>query len=69
MIFIKPTIIRDAATMQQLSSRKYNMIRAEQLAQQEDGIALMPFTDQPVINEDPAAIELPKPLERLCRRA
>ena len=63
MIFIKPTIIRDAATMQQLSSRKYNMIRAEQLAQQEDGIALMPFTDQPVINEDPAAIELPKPLK------
>ena len=63
MIFIKPTIIRDAATMQQLSSKKYNMIRAEQLAQQEDGIALMPFTDQPVINEDPAAIELPKPLK------
>ena len=63
MIFIKPTIIRDAATMQQLSSKKYNMIRAEQLAQQEDGISLMPFTDQPVINEDPAAIELPKPLK------
>lgn len=63
MIFIKPTIIRDAATMQNLSSKKYNMIRAEQLAQQEDGIALMPFTDQPVISEDPADIKLPKSLQ------
>lgn len=63
MIFIKPTIIRDAATMQQLSSRKYNMIRAEQLSQREDGISLMPFTDQPVINEDPADIKLPKSLQ------
>lgn len=62
MIFIKPTIIRDAATMQQLSSSKYNMMRAEQLAQQEDGISLMPFTDQPVIKEV-QDLKLPKSLK------
>lgn len=63
MIFIKPTIIRDAATMRNLSSSKYNMIRAEQLLQQEDGIALMPFTDQPVLAERPTEMELPKSLK------
>jgi len=63
MIFIKPRIIRDAATMRHLSSSKYNMIRAEQLAQQEDGIALMPFTDQPLLPEQEAELELPKSLK------
>jgi len=63
MIFIKPTIIRDAATMRNLSSSKYNMIRAEQLAQQEDGIALMPFTDQPMLEERTEEMELPKSLK------
>jgi general secretion pathway protein D len=63
MIFIKPTIIRDAATMRNLSSSKYNLIRAEQLLQQEDGIALMPYTDQPVLAEKPVHIELPKQLK------
>lgn len=63
MIFIKPRIIRDAATMRNLSSSKYNMIRAEQLAQQEDGIALMPFTDQPVLPEQETQFELPKSLK------
>jgi len=63
MIFIKPRIIRDAATMRNLSSSKYDMIRAEQLAQQEDGIALMPFTDQPLLPEQEVQFELPKSLK------
>jgi len=60
MIFIKPTIIRDAATMSQLSSRKYNAIRAQQLAEREDGIALMPYTQAPVLK----AVELPSKLQK-----
>ncbi|MDP2561931.1 type II secretion system secretin GspD [Psychrobium sp. 1_MG-2023] len=63
MIFIKPTIIRDAATMSSLSSRKYNMIRAVQLEQQDDGISLMPFTDQPMLNQLDKPVELPKTLQ------
>ncbi|NRA54827.1 MAG: type II secretion system secretin GspD [Gammaproteobacteria bacterium] len=59
MIFIKPTIIRDAATMSRLSARKYNAIRAQQLAERENGIALMPYTDSPVLEP----VELPKSLQ------
>ncbi|SDK14846.1 type II secretion system protein D (GspD) [Ferrimonas sediminum] len=51
MIFIKPTIIRDGVTMNGLSGRKYNYIRAEQLAQDEEGVALMPYTNVPVLPE------------------
>ncbi|TKB47640.1 type II secretion system protein GspD [Ferrimonas sediminicola] len=51
MIFIKPTIIRDGVTMNGLSGRKYNYIRAAQLAQEEEGVALMPNTSVPVLPE------------------
>ncbi|WP_028109409.1 type II secretion system secretin GspD [Ferrimonas futtsuensis] len=51
MIFIKPTIIRDGVTMNGLSGRKYNYIRAAQLAQDEEGVALMPNTSVPVLPE------------------
>lgn len=64
MIFIKPTILRDAATMHNLSSSKYNYIRAVQLEQQEEGISLMPLTDQPVLDELGKKIELPKSLKQ-----
>lgn len=63
MIFIKPRIIRDAATMRNLSSSKYNLIRAEQLTQQDDGISLMPYTDQPVLEEQTNGLILPKELK------
>ncbi|WP_432460321.1 type II secretion system secretin GspD [Agarivorans sp. QJM3NY_25] len=51
MIFIRPTIIRDAATMQNISSRKYSQIRAQQLLREELGVALMPETKVPVLPE------------------
>jgi general secretion pathway protein D len=59
MIFIKPTIIRDAATMSRLSARKYNLIRARQLDELDNGIALMPYTSSPVLEP----MELPKKLQ------
>ncbi|QUM82514.1 type II secretion system secretin GspD [Moritella sp. 5] len=49
MIFIKPTIIRDNASIRGISNRKYSLMRANQLLQQEKGVALMPFTDVPVL--------------------
>ncbi|RJG51621.1 type II secretion system secretin GspD [Motilimonas pumila] len=51
MIFIRPTIIRDSNKMASLSSRKYSLMRAVQLSQQEDGVNLMPNTDVPVLPE------------------
>ncbi|MDX2321775.1 MAG: type II secretion system secretin GspD [Moritella sp.] len=49
MVFIKPTIIRDNASIRGVSNRKYSLMRAYQLMQQEDGVALMPYTDVPVL--------------------
>ncbi|MGQ4276525.1 type II secretion system secretin GspD [Pseudidiomarina sp. E22-M8] len=51
MIFLRPTIVRDNATAQGLSSRKYNYMRAQQLKRNDDGISLMPNTDTPVLSE------------------
>jgi len=49
MVFIKATIIRDNASIRGVSNRKYSLMRAHQLLQQEDGVALMPFTDVPLL--------------------
>jgi len=49
MIFIKPTIIRDNASIRGISNRKYSIMRANQLLQQEKGVALMPNADIPLL--------------------
>ena len=49
MVFIKATIIRDNASIRGVSNRKYSLMRAHQLLRQEDGVALMPYTDVPVL--------------------
>lgn len=51
MVFIRPTIVRDQGTLSELSARKYNYIRAEQLVKSEQGINLFPFTDLAVLPE------------------
>lgn len=40
MVFLRPTIIRDGITMNEISHRKYNFIRAQQLKRAADGINL-----------------------------
>lgn len=51
MIFIRPTIVRDDARMEGLSSRKYSYIRAQQLAQREKGLSLRSDERIPVLPE------------------
>ncbi|MFN4290090.1 MAG: type II secretion system secretin GspD [Permianibacter sp.] len=51
LVFIRPTIIRDADSMSQLSARKYDSIRKVQLDAQEDGINLMPGEDTALMPE------------------
>lgn len=63
MVFIRPTIVRDGITMNTISHRKYNFIRAEQLKRQAEGIPLMPNTDTPVLPEWNDALELPPTFE------
>jgi general secretion pathway protein D len=46
-----------------ISQRKYNAMRAEQLKADDDGIDLMPFTDQPVMPEWDETLALPPTFE------
>lgn len=49
LVFIRPTIVRDAALMNSISHKKYKFIRTLQDQQQEDGINLMPFEKTPTL--------------------
>ncbi|WP_417658817.1 type II secretion system secretin GspD [Pseudidiomarina sp.] len=63
MVFLRPRIVRDGATASQVSSRKYNYIRAEQLKAEEDGIDLMPLSKPPVLPEWNGPLTLPPSFE------
>tara|TARA_R110001583_G_scaffold7720_9_gene37974 strand:- start:64547 stop:66553 length:2007 start_codon:yes stop_codon:yes gene_type:complete len=51
MIFLRASIIRDDETMNNLSTRKYGLMRDIQLGQRESGINLMPHKNAPVLPE------------------
>lgn len=65
MIFLKPTILRDAALEASVSSEKYNFMRSRQIeaAERKD---VRPVTTQPVMPEAPwaAPMRLPPPEPR-----
>jgi general secretion pathway protein D len=63
MVFIKPTIVRDGATMNEISHRKYNYIRAKQLDRQSQGIPLMPFQEGPSLPAWDDKLTLPPSFE------
>ena len=63
MVFLRPSIVRDAATMNEISHRKYNYIRAQQLDRQADGIPLMPFKNGPELPAWDDALSLPPSFE------
>ncbi|OUL57396.1 type II secretion system secretin GspD [Pseudoalteromonas ulvae] len=64
LIFIRPTIVRDSATMNQLSNSKYNYIRTEQQKQKDDGIDLMPASTTPILPEWNDELILPPTYEQ-----
>jgi general secretion pathway protein D len=68
MVFIRPTIIRDGITMNEISHRKYNYIRAEQLKRQSQGIPLMPFTEGPSLPEWDDKLSLPPSFEEYIQQ-
>jgi len=49
MVFIKPNIIRDDASISQITGEKYSYLRAKQLAEKQAGIALLPDDVAPVL--------------------
>jgi len=63
MVFLRPKIVRDGVTMNEISHRKYNFIRAEQLKRQSEGVALMPQTESPVLPDWNDSLTLPPTYE------
>ena len=51
MVFIRPTIMRNDDHLKSVSAAKYSLIRARQLAQDEQGVELMPDSNVPVLPE------------------
>jgi general secretion pathway protein D len=64
MVFLRPTIIRDGITMNEISHRKYNYIRAQQLDRQSQGIPLMPYSKGPDLPAWDDALKLPPSFEQ-----
>lgn len=63
MVFLKPTIVRDGATMNAISHRKYNYMRALQLKRQQEGITLMPSAETPSMPNWDDELSLPPSFE------
>jgi hypothetical protein len=61
MLFIRPTIMRNAAMNLAASSKRYNNLRTGQLEKYQDGVNWIPEADQPVLTPiDAAGRELPQ---------
>jgi general secretion pathway protein D len=68
MVFLRPTIIRDKQTALDLTSGKYNYIRAQQLQQRERGIYLMDNKVAPLLPDFKEFLKLPPPYEQSKER-
>jgi general secretion pathway protein D len=68
MVFIRASIVRDEATMSQLSHRKYNYIRAQQLQRQADGVSLMPGEITPSLPNWDDSLALPPTFEEYLQK-
>ncbi len=63
MVFMRPVILRDAATIGRLTNEKYNYIRGEQLAIRESLSSLMRAKETPLMEEMSEYPVLPPPFE------
>lgn len=55
MVFLQPSILRDAAYYSQTSAGKYNYMRGRQMEMRDTGVGLMPNSEAPVLPEYPGA--------------
>jgi len=63
MVFIQPTILKDAAITATHTGGKYNFIRAKQLKLREDGFRLADEEDSPLLAENKQFMTLPRPYD------
>ncbi|MCW8900664.1 MAG: type II secretion system secretin GspD [Gammaproteobacteria bacterium] len=61
MVFLQPTILKDAALTSAHTGDKYNFIRGQQLKLREDGFRLASEEDSPLLAENKQFLTLPAP--------
>jgi len=61
MVFLQPTILKDAAITAAYTGDKYNFIRAKQLKLREDGLRLADEEDSPLLAKNKQFLTLPPP--------
>lgn len=61
MVFIQPTILKDAALTSAHTGDKYNYIRAQQLKLREEGLRLVSEEESPLLAENEQFLTLPAP--------
>ena len=61
MVFLQPTILKDAAITATYTGDKYNYIRAKQLKIRENGLRLADEEDSPLLAENKQFLTLPQP--------
>jgi len=61
MVFLQPTILKDAAITAAYTGDKYNYIRAKQVKMRENGLRLADEEDSPLLAENKQFLTLPQP--------
>lgn len=61
MVFLHPTIIKDAAMLASVTNDKYNYIRAKQMAIREKGVTFLDDEESPLLPEMAEYLSLPAP--------
>ncbi len=69
MVFIRPKILRDKASLHQLTQSKYDYIRAEQIHLRQKGVNLMDDDIAPVLPEFNEMLALPPSFEEMENKA
>lgn len=69
MVFLHPLIMRDEGLLAQVSSGKYNFMRAKQLEIRDKGVALMPGEEVPVMPRLEELLNLPPPFDMPAPKA
>jgi len=60
MVFIRPTVVRDAAVLEAASHGKYQLLRTQQLLRSDKDVMLMPGAERPVLEELNKTLTQPK---------
>jgi len=57
MVFLKPTILRDAETGNRITFDKYDYMRRLQMKMRDEGVSLLPDSELPILPEDAGILE------------